>query len=112
MRCGKLQAHLADQRVGRGVELQNAAFRCHAGIPGDDLDAALRRLFQRRNHGVRVIGGNGDGIHALRDQRIDDLDLAFRSGAGRARIDDLDATEVFCSLLRALVGGFEKAIAK
>ncbi|MND87517.1 hypothetical protein D3C80_795180 [compost metagenome] len=108
----KLQAHLADQLARRRVELQDTAFRCNTAIPGDHLDAALRRLFQRRHDRIRVVGGNGDRIDALSDQRVDYFDLAFRRRRSRAGIDDLDAAEFLCRLLCALVGGFKEAVAE
>ena len=108
----ELEAHLADQFVGRRVEVDDTAFRCDARIPRDHLDAALCGFLQGRDDSIRVVGRNGDGIHALRDQGIDDLDLTFRRRGGRAGIDDLYAAQFLRSFLRALVGSFKEAVAE
>ena len=70
-----------------------AAIFIDARVPGDHGNAALHRAAERRRNGVRVVGGNRDGINALRDERVDDLNLAFRGGIGRAGVDDLDIAE-------------------
>ena len=89
-----------------------AAFRRDAGVPGDDGDAAFHRLLQRRNQRVGVVGRDRDGVDLLGDQRVDDLDLAFGGGRGRAGVDHLDLAEFLGGFLRALVGGVEEAVAE
>ena len=73
-----LQVLLADLLGRRGEEVHLAAFLGDAGVERDDGDAAFHRLLQRGNESVGVVRRNRDGVDALRDQRVDDLDLAFR----------------------------------
>ncbi len=58
-------------QVLRGIQEMTLIPRCAA-------------FFSAEHNGVRIVCGNCDGVNALRDQRIDDFDLAFRRGAGRA----------------------------
>ena len=69
-------------------------------------------LLQRRHERIGIVGGDGDGIDLLGDQRVDDLDLAFGRGRGRAGIDHLDIAEFLRGFLRAFVGGIEEAVAE
>ena len=95
-----------------GLRLHLTALGGDARIPRDHGDAAVHRLLQRGHQRVGVVGRNGDGIDALGDQRVDDLDLAFGGGVGRAGVDDLDIAEFLGGFLRALVGGLEEADAE
>ena len=62
----------------------------HTGIPGDHFDTALHGFFQHRDDGIRIVGGDGDRIHALGDQSVKDFDLRFCRGGGRAGINDFN----------------------
>ncbi|MCY1237354.1 hypothetical protein D9M72_500470 [compost metagenome] len=109
---GQLDDHVADQRVRRRVEVHQPAILGDTAVPGDDLDAAVHRLLQRRHQGVGVVGRNGDRIDLLGDQRVDHLDLAFGGGRGRAGVDHLDVAQFLGGFLGALVGSFEEADAE
>ena len=88
-----------------------AAFGRNARVPGDHLDATLLRALQHGNERVRIVGGDGDGIDLLGDQRVDDFDLRFSGRGSRSGIDDLDA-KFFSRFLGALVGGVKEAVAE
>ena len=95
-------------------------FRCisrpswrHAAVERHHLDAALHRLLHRsapaRSGSLAEMTMAFD---LLRDQRVDDLDLALGGGRGRAGVDDLDVAQLLGRFLGALVGGVEEAVAE
>ena len=92
--------------------MHHAAIFAHAGVKRDDLDAAVHSTLEHRGQRVGVIGGDHDGRNLLRDQRVDDFDLAFGRGLGRAGVDDLNVFEFLGGFLRALVGGVKEAVAQ
>ena len=101
----------ADQ-IDRGrIELHVAAFRCHARVERNDGNAAFLGLLQGRNQRIRVVRGDDDGVHLLRDQGVDHLDLAFGGRLGRAGEDDLDIAELLGRFVGALAGSHEEAVA-
>ena len=80
-------------------------------IVGDDLDAALHRLLQRRHQRVGIVGRDRDGVDVLGDQRVEHFDLAFGGRRGRAGVDDF-GVEFRGGFLGALVDGIEEAVAE
>jgi hypothetical protein len=87
--------------------VHKAAVFAYAGIKRHHLDAALHGALEGGGQGIGVVGGNNDGGNLLRDQRVDDFDLAFGGRLGGAGIDDLDVLELLGGLLGTLVGGVE-----
>jgi hypothetical protein len=84
----------------------------HGAVPRDDRDLALHGLLEDRHQGVGVVGGHGDGVDPLRDQRVEGLGLAFGGRGRRAGIDQLDIAEFLGRFLAALAGGLEEADAE
>ena len=107
---GHLDELFADQRVGRREQVEQAAILGDARVKRQHLDAAAHGLLGRRYERVRVIGRNDDGVDLLRDERVDQLDLTFRSGLRRAGEDDLDVAEFLGGFVSALVSGVEEAV--
>ena len=92
--------------------MQLTTFRRNGGVPAQHLDAALHGALEHRHQGIRIVGGDGDGVDLLSDQRVDDFDLRFGRRGGRAGIDQLDIAEFGGSFLGALGSGVEEAVAE
>ena len=50
---------------------ENAFDRRHAAVDGDDRNAGLDGLLQRRRHGVDLVRADHDALHPLGDRRLD-----------------------------------------
>ena len=70
-----------------------------------------QRLLERGHQRVRIVGRHGDGIDALRDERIQHFDLAFGRRRRRAGEDHF-GVELLGGFVGALVHGIEEAVAQ
>ena len=69
------------------------------GIVANHVDAGFQRLAQNWRDGDRVVGGEEDTVHALRDVAVDDLDLVVDIGVGRTIGGDGNVAQLLGGLL-------------
>ncbi len=82
------------------------------GIIRDDFDASLHRSLQGRHDRIGIVRGDGDGIDALSDQRIQCFYLSFGGRRGRAGEDDFGAERVAAASSAPFVDRVEEAVAQ
>ena len=109
-----LRRHRVDHRLADAVELglvhePLAGIRLRVGVVADHVDAGCERLLQHRRDGDRVVGGEQDAVHALRDVVVDEGDLLVDIGFRRAVGGDGDVAELGRRFRLALGRGGEIA---
>jgi hypothetical protein len=83
---------LAARGVIVGGDEGDVVFEVDGGVEDADGDARGRGPFERGDESAFLGGGDGDGVHALGDEGVDDLNLARMVGLFvRAVPEDLDA---------------------
>ena len=91
MIVGAVREELQDQLALRlaaldvvGADMgEDARHVVDAPVDGDDRDAGVDRLLDRRRHGVDLIRADDDAVDALRDRRLDVGRLLGRLSPGR-----------------------------
>ena len=77
------------------------------GVPRDDRDARIHGAIDRLGQEIAVQARDGDAVHALRDERLEDFLLLQLVAGLRAAPDDLDVAELFRRALGADLGVVE-----
>ena len=72
---------------------EDARHLVDAAVDGDDRNAGVDRLLERRRHGVDVVRADDDAVDALGDRGLDVGGLLGRAALAVA-LDDVDVAEL------------------